>query len=140
MTAAFRTIMKVDLMTKQELIQYYTNYWCKTKGITARDLETHPQIDDIIFMLKFRDLMWNQLNNSEQGIWAAYWSRVYHKKRQLHKKALKKFEQITITSTNRQEQLEQQRQLIKALRLKYSKPADNMTAKDAGPLQSVPWD
>jgi hypothetical protein len=62
------------------------------------------------------------------------------KNKPLHTKALKKLEQMTLTSIQRQNKIIEQRQRIKAMRLKYSKPADDMTAKDAGPLQSVPWD
>ena len=130
-----------SLITKNELIEYYTNYWCKTKGISKKDLESHPQIDDVILMLRFRDSLWSNMNASEQGIWAAYWSRVYHKRRALHNKALKKLEQITITATDRLLQLQNQRQRIKALRQNpIHKPADNMTAKDVGPSQTVSWE
>ena len=121
-------------------IEHYTNYWIRAKGINKRALESHPQIDDIILMLKVKDELWHIFNHSEQDIWNTYWHKVYLKNKPLHTKALKKLEQMTLTSIQRQNKIIEQRQLIKAMRLKYSKPADNMTAKDAGPLQSVPWD
>lgn len=131
-------------LSKDEL-RHYTNYWCRTKGISSRDLAEHPQADDVILMLQWRDAMWHKLNPSEQAVWGAYWNTVYHKRRALHKKALTKLEQITITATDRhlQELVKQaqQRQRIKALQQNpYSKPADNMTAKDVGLAQTVPWE
>lgn len=131
----------MNLMTKNELLEYYTNYWCRSKGISKKDLESHAQIDDVILMLRFRDNLWTILNQSEQAIWGAYWNTVYHKRRPLHNKALKKLEQITITATDRLHKLQAQRQRIKALRQNpNAKPADNMTAKDVGPSQTVPWE
>lgn len=131
----------MNLMTKNELLEYYTNYWCRSKGISKKDLETHPQIDDVILMLRFRDSLWTILNQSEQAVWGAYWNTVYHKRRCLHKKALNKLEQITITATDRLLQLQNQRSRIKALRQNpIHKPAENMTAKDVGPSQTVPWE
>lgn len=126
-------------------LNHYTNLWCREKGIHAIDLEKHPQADDIVLMLKWREEMWHKLNKSEQAVWGAYWNHVYFKKFPLHKKALKKFEQITITASDRHlKELiikAEQRQRIKALRQNpYSKPADNMTAKDVGLLQTVPWE
>lgn len=131
-------------LTKSEL-EHYTNYWCKTKGISSRDLEQHPQMDDVVLMLRWRDAMWDKLNKSEQAVWGAYWNTVYHKRRPIHKKALTKLEQITITASDRHLKnlvtMAQTKQKIKALRQNpYSKPADDMTAKDAGLTQTVPWE
>jgi hypothetical protein len=131
-------------LTRSEL-NHYTNLWCRQKGIHASDLDKHPQIDDVILMLVWRGDMWKKLNKSEQAVWGAYWNTVYHKQRPIHKKALKKLEQITITATDRHLKdlviKAKQKQRIKALRQNpYSKPADNIVAKDAGLAQTVPWE
>lgn len=131
-------------LTARELT-HYTNMWCKSKGITSADLDKHPQADDVVLMLKWREEMWHKLNASEQAVWGAYWNIVYNKKRALYKKALNKLEQITITASDRHLKnlikTAQQRQRIKALRQNpNSKPADDMTAKDAGLSQTVPWE
>lgn len=131
-------------LTKSELT-HYTNLWCRQKGIHSSDLDNHPQVDDVVLMLKWRDAMWIKLNASEKAVWGAYWSIVYHKQRPIHKKALRKLEQITITASDRHLKasikLAQQKQRIKALRQNpYSKPADNIVAKDAGLAQTVPWE
>ena len=126
-------------------LAHYTNYWCKTKGISIKDIESHIRADDIVLLVAFRDAMWDKLNKSEQGSWAGYWNSVYFKKNKLKIKALKKLEQITITATNRHLKnivyQAQQRQRIKALRQNpNAKPSAYMTAKSEGPDQSAPWD
>jgi len=122
----------------QKEITHYTNYWCKTKGISIKDIESHPRADDIVLLIAFRDAVWNILNKAEQGSWAGYWSSVYVKKNKLKIKALKKLEQITITATNRHSR---QLQSIKAMRQNpYAKPSAYMTAKSEGLDQSAPWD
>ena len=122
-------------------IEHYTNYWIKAKGLNKRVLETHPYIDDLILMLRVKDELWTMFNTSEQAIWQRYWHNVYINHRPLHSKALKKLEQITITSTNRQTKVAAQRQKIKAIRQNnIHKLADNMTAKDVRPSQTVPWE
>jgi hypothetical protein len=42
------------------------------------------------------------MNSSEQAVWGAYWSIVYHKRKPLKPKALTKFEQIIQATQNRQ--------------------------------------
>jgi len=134
----------IDTLSKKEL-EHYTNYWCKTKGISLKDLERHPRADDLVLLIAFRDALWPKLNKSEQSCWAGYWSSVYVKKNTLKTKALNKLEQITITATDRhlkniiiQAQLTQRIQALK--QNPYAKSADNMTAKDADLSQSAPWD
>lgn len=84
-------------------------YWLAKRGISRKALDTHPHIDDVILLLKWRDTMWNKLNKSEQAVWGAYWGSVYHKQKALKNKALAKLEKITITVTERHNK-------IKALR------------------------
>jgi hypothetical protein len=129
----------------QSEITHYTNYWCKTKGISSKDLDQHPRADDLVLLISFRDAMWDKLNISERGCWAGYWSSIYIKKNKLKTKALNKLEQITITATDRHNQqqalLAIQRKQIKALKQNpYSKPVENIAAKDTGPTHSVPWE
>jgi hypothetical protein len=136
--------MNCESLSKSE-IQHYTNYWCKTKGISIKDIESHPRADDIVLLVAFRDAMWDKLNLSEQGCWAGYWNSVYKKKNKLKIKGLNKLEQITITATQRHlKNIIHQAQLrhrIKALKQNPdSKPMDDIAAKDIGPNQSAPWD
>lgn len=146
------------MATKKEIIdsQYrlaleqsqLVGYWAKTKGITQKDFEQHPRIDDLILLISFRDQLWTKLNLSERGTWAGYWSSIYIKKNKLSYKALKKLEQITITATDRHLKniikQAQQKQLIRQRRQQtqnpYAKSSAYMTAKSEELDQSVPWD
>jgi len=129
----------------QSELTHYTNYWCKTKGISIKDIESHPRADDIVLLVAFRDEFWNKLNKFEQASWAGYWSSVYVKKNKLKKKALDKLENIIITANQRHLKnlviQAQQRQRIKALKQNpHAKPSVYMTAKSEGLDQSAPWD
>lgn len=87
-------------LTKQEL-QHYTNLWCRQKGIHSKDLEKHLQADDVVLLIKWREEMWDKLDKSEQGFFAALWSYAYTNKCSLKQKHLTKLEKITIQATNR---------------------------------------
>jgi len=102
----------VQTLEQEQLV----GYWLKRKGITRKALETHPHIDDVILLMKYRDGMWNYLNNSERAVWAAYWGYTYNKRKALKKKSLSKLEQITNTVIARQETRQSAINKIKALR------------------------
>lgn len=104
-------------LTRDE-IRHYTNYWCKTQGIKSRDLDSHPKIDDVIFLMKFRDRLWTLMSSREQGVWAAYWRQVYHDKMKLHKKAISKFEHIAISTQHREQALKIKIEKIRQLSAK----------------------
>jgi hypothetical protein len=100
----------------QTLIQGVTNYWCRMKGIHSRDLDSHPQIDDVMLLLKYRDGMWIKLNTSEQAHWGAIWDWTYHRKLPLKTKHLAKLELITIQAEQRHRKKQQAIDKIKQLR------------------------
>jgi hypothetical protein len=127
-------------LSKKELT-HYTNLWCRQRGIHSRDLETHPRVDDVVALLAWREEMWHKLNRSEQACWAGFWSSIYHKKNKISSKALKKLQTITTQAEHRHLKTIIQRAKIKATRQNpINKSAYDMTAKDAGSTQSVPWD
>jgi hypothetical protein len=112
--------MNLNLLTQSELKTYYTNVWCKEKGITAKDLGQHPQADDVVLLVKWREEMWIKLTKKEQGAWAAFWSWTYHNKYPLKRKHLIKLEKITLEAVDRHLKnsiiQSQQRQKIRQLR------------------------
>jgi hypothetical protein len=114
------SMSKQDLKQKQQAQtleqEQLVGYWLKRKGITRKALETHPHIDDVILLMKYRDAMWDKLNNSERAVWGAYWGYTYNKRKALKKKSLNKLEQITITAYDRQQTRQQAINKIKALR------------------------
>jgi hypothetical protein len=98
-------------------------YWAKKfAGITRKDLTDHPQIDDVIMLLKIRDELGKHFNNKESGMWGFCWSWTYHHRCSLKKKHLKKLETIIIGITKRLEQKALYRQRIKARRRTLEKP------------------
>jgi hypothetical protein len=107
-------------MANFQNIQHETNYWCRTKGIKYKDYETHPQIDDVHLLMRWRDEMWNKLTKSEQSFWGAVWSYVYHKKMSLRSKHLQKLEELIIIANDRHlknlVKMARQQQKIKQLR------------------------
>ena len=86
---------------QQTLINGVTNYWCRTKGIHSKDLDSHPKMDDVILLMKWRDAMWAKCNASERAFYNSIWGYVYSKKRPLKQKYLKKLEILTIQATTR---------------------------------------
>ena len=102
-------------LTNSELT-YYTNLWCRSVGIKSRDLTKHPQIDDVIILVKFHQEFWFDLDKTQRGVWAALWSWVYHKQFSLKAKHLNKLANITASVIGRRSKAEKTRQHIKALR------------------------
>ena len=120
-------------------------YWVRTHGLKHKDLSKHPQIDDVILLIKIRDASWNKFNKSEQASWGAIWNWVYHKQLPLKKKHITTLENTVINSEARhfQHQVKQQqtRQKIKARRnLCQTQGDDDMTAKASPADTSVPWE
>jgi hypothetical protein len=136
-----KQIQQVQALEQEQLV----GYWCKKRGITRKALENHPQIDDVMLLIKWRDLMEDKLNRSEQAVFGAYWGYTYTKRKALKIKNLKKLEQITITATERHNQQIQhkqaQREKIKALRQNpYEKSSAYTTAKSEDSACSAPWE
>lgn len=149
MTGSAMTVTKKELSEKQRLqdieASQFLGYWARTKGIKQQDLTQHPQIDDIILLIKYRDSIWGKLNKPEQSSWAGIWSWVYTKGYPLKKKHLKKLEQVYTTATDRhlQKLIKQaeQKQRIKALRQNpYEKEDHDMTAKGSSNAYNIPWE
>ena len=74
---------------------HYTNWWCRSIGIRSNDIDSHPQIDDVILLIRWHQECWLDSSKIERGIWSGYWSAVYHKQLPLKAKALKKLEAAT---------------------------------------------
>lgn len=112
--------------------QQYTNLWCAQQGIKSADLgcgyhitedgklkpyqNAHPAIDDVIILIKLREEFWSYWNHNEKCVWSGHWSSVYTKRHHLKAKALKNIEKLAITGIFRQQQEQEQRNRIKAIR------------------------
>lgn len=100
--------------------------WLRQHGVTLQDLDTHPQITDIVLLINIRQQLWHSMTASEQATWGAYWSVVYTRRLPLNNKAFRKFELIT--------QLNQLRHAtIKSLRIGSAKQNIGQDNKAKGP-------
>jgi len=92
------------------------DYWLRKHGVKSRDLDSHPQIDDVITLLNIRESLWDRMNHREQATWGGYWSIVYKKHFPLNQKFWRKFETIANNIDQRQIRQQQQRQQLKQFR------------------------
>lgn len=97
-------------------IEHYTNYWCKCRGITAEDLASHPQIDDIMLLLHIHDEFSQDFSKSEQSVWGQKWGWCYNRQLPLKKKYRLKLEQICLSALARRQAKQAAREKIQQLR------------------------
>jgi hypothetical protein len=96
-------------------IKHQTNYWCRTLGINSSDLDNHPQMDDVVLLIHFRDLA-PLLNNQERNFLLGCWESTYKQKWPIKPKTMAKLENLAVTVGIRQKQIEAKRNLIKQRR------------------------
>lgn len=101
-------------------VEHYTNLWCRQKGIHAKDLENHPQADDVVLLIKFREQFWPYMDAKEQGAWASYWSWTYTRKFSLKQKYLEKLAIIGNSATFKKQKQQERIATIKAMRSKLN--------------------
>ena len=85
--------------------------WCRSRGITVHDLESHPQMDDLILLLRWRDFAGNNVSHDEEGFYAGLWGMVYKLHYPLKKLHLQRLEQITNNIQARQKTIRHLRHL-----------------------------
>jgi hypothetical protein len=100
-------------MANFQNIQHETNYWCRTKGIHNKDLESHPQADDVVLLIVFREEYFTKLTYTEQAQFNGIWRRVYTLKLSLLTKHLRQLEKIINDITYRQNKMAKIRTLRK---------------------------
>jgi hypothetical protein len=101
--------------------QQVTNYWCRTKGIHSKDLDTHPQIDDVMLLLKYRDSMWDILAANQKAYWGSIWGRTYNYKLPLRNQHLQALERITIKAFETRQQVEAKKAIAR-IKIKQLRP------------------
>lgn len=107
--------MADDFLSQSE-ITHYTNLWCRSKGISSDDLTRHPQIDDIILLLRIKDEFGAEFTKSEQAIWGQKWGWCYNRKFALKNKYRLKLEQLCLTILARRQAKQKAINKIKQLR------------------------
>lgn len=114
----------MNKLTKSELI-HFTNRWCRSNGISLRDLTNHPQIEDVVLLVNFRNEFWRDMTASEQGTWSAYWSLVYHKQFTIKQAHLGKLETIARSCEFIRQKQAERKATIQAMRTRQIAKAQN---------------
>ncbi len=105
----------MEKLTRQEL-QHFTNMWCRQNGIKQRDLTGHPNIDDVVLLVNFRNEFWQDLSKIEQATWSGFWSIIYHRQFNLKAKHLAKLETMAQSALFQRQKQQQRQGKIRALR------------------------
>ena len=106
------TLNQQHLQLEQEQL---VGYWLKRFGISRKDLESHPAIDDVIFLLKFKN-EFQDMNNFRQKQFNCIWNWCYKGKFSLKAKHLKQLKASAEHTIRKRNRLTAQQDLIKAQR------------------------
>jgi hypothetical protein len=126
--------MNEQLSTSEKI--HYTNLWCKELGIKSADLgcqyrigedgkvykeqQAHPQIDDVIILVKFLQEYLNELPPSSRVYLHIMWNWVYTQRKPLTKRYLKHLGKLAIRLNNirynKNKRIERARKKIKAIK------------------------
>ena len=100
-------------------LEHLTNYWCRTLGIHSKDLMEHPQIDDVIILIKFIKEYEKEFTPKQRIYVYIVWDWCYAKRKPLSKKYLKALTKILYRLQQvrnlKAKSTKQARQKIKAL-------------------------
>jgi hypothetical protein len=94
-------------------INHFTNHWARGKGIHSIDLEKHPQADDVVLLINFKDEFRHKFIKTEQAQFNGIWGMVYAKQFPLKEKHLRQLEKIINDITYRQDKMAKIRTLRK---------------------------
>lgn len=126
-------------LSKKE-VEHYTNLWCREQGIHSKDLETHPQIDDVILLKQFRKEFYD-LPDFWRMPYNKIYKSVYQGKIPLKAKQISTLRRMAEGMIKWRHTRQYQANKIKSLRQNpIKKSVDNMTAKDTEQYQTLPWE
>jgi hypothetical protein len=115
--------MTARQFTHEEL-DHLTNYWCRTLGIHSIDLTKHPQIDDVIILVKVLQEYLKELTASKRIHIYILWDWVYRQKKALTKRQCKQLTRLIHQLENirhhRKRNQEKLRQKIKSKRTRFT--------------------
>lgn len=109
LTPQQRAVNNTSRKIEQDL-NFVTGAWVRNWGISNWDLTHHPQIDDVILLIKIRQTCWHYWQSRERGYWSYVWDWCYHKKYSLKNKHLDKLQNSIYNSEHRQKKLRQRTQ------------------------------
>jgi len=93
-------------------------YWIKRHGISKKDLDTHPQIDDVMFLIKFRAEFWD-MNNQFKKLFDNAWNWVYNNKLPLKNNHLNNLKKIGTSIVKWRTKRQTNQTALKAFRNKH---------------------
>jgi hypothetical protein len=114
--------MKIETQLKQQTQkleqEQLIGYWIKSYGITKKDLDNHPQIDDLMLLIKFRAEFWD-MNKTLKKKFDRSWDWVYNHRMSLKKNHLNNLSQIGKIILRWRNTRQEKTQLIQAFRQKH---------------------
>lgn len=75
-------------------INQQLSYFLKQQGLTIRDLDSHPHIDDVILLAQTRNSLWHLYSRNERRYLNDLWHLVYTEHHGLTKRHIDKLEQL----------------------------------------------
>lgn len=106
----------IDQQNQQHHLQsQLVGYWAKTQGLTQKDLDQHPCIDDVVLLKKFRKEFYD-LPSFFLKPYNKIYKSVYQGKIPLKAKQLSTLMRITKAMIKWRQKRQQQKTKIKALR------------------------
>jgi hypothetical protein len=105
---------KAQALEAEQLV----GYWIKRHGISKKDLDTHPQIEDIMLLIKFNAEFWD-MNQRFKKKYNSIWHRVYTKKLPLKNNHLNNLKKIGKTIVKWRATRQTNQTALKAFRSKH---------------------
>jgi hypothetical protein len=113
-------------MNKQELKSIQNNqaveqeqllgFWLKRYGITRKDLESHPQINDLMLLIQWKKEFYKTGTAKHRKFFDNLWNWVYHNRLPLKAKQIKTLGYYTEGNIRHRENIQAGRNTIKAQR------------------------
>ena len=111
--------MATQPLSKSE-ITHYTNLWCRQQGFKSRDLDQHPQMDDVVLLVQIIQEYIKETSKAQRIQLLLLWQRVYERAQPLKPKHYQSLERLVLRLEqwryHRQQRQHLLRQRIKALK------------------------
>ena len=107
-------------MLREQTQNKRVSRWLKDLGMSEYEMMNHDNLDDIHFLLKFREAYPDLVHSDARvkNFWLAYWHIVVRQNKPLKPKAFRKFEAMVYECEAKKIALEEKRDKIKLLRSK----------------------
>jgi hypothetical protein len=110
----YETIYKQDANAKEQ--EQLLGYWIKRFGINRNDLTSHPQIDDLILLIRWRAEFYRDGKAKHKRFFDNVWKWVYNNKLPLKAKQLSTLGYYAEGTIRHRQNIQAGRNTIKAQR------------------------